>query len=167
MAAVLLFTACGGGDKVSPEAFAKDVCSAVGKWVGSIQDKASSLGSALTGEPAQAKEKLDEFLGQAVDATDELIASVDDAGVPDVDGGEDLANDLSDTFEKAKEALEETRGKVADLPEDDPQAFSQQASELGNEIQTTMGNLGDSLGDAPDELTQAFQDEEGCQQIAG
>lgn len=145
----------------------KDVCTSVNDWVTSIQERGANLGSELSGEASQAKEKLDEFLGQAVEATDTLIAAIDEAGVPDVDGGEDIANALKETFEKAKEALEDAQARVADLPEDDPAAFSEQAATLGTDIQTAMGDLGSTLEEAPEELTEAAKDEPACQEVAG
>lgn len=161
----LISGACGGSEGVEPSAFVKGVCTSVSDWVTSIQERAGSLGSELSGEPAQAKEKLDEFLGQAVEATDTLIGALDEAGVPDVDGGEDIADALKETFENAKEALEDAQARVADLPEDDPAAFSEQASTLGTDIETAMGDLGATLEDAPEEITQAAEDEPACQQV--
>lgn len=163
----LISGACGGSEGVEASAFVKDVCTSVNDWVTSIQERAGNLGSELSGETSQAKEKLDEFLGQAVEATDTLIAALDEAGIPDVDGGEDVANALKETFEEAKGALEDAQARVADLPEDDPAAFTEQASTLGTDIQTAMGGLGTTLEEAPEELTQAAEDEPACQEVAG
>ena len=163
----LISGACGGSEGVEASAFMKDVCTSVTEWVTSIQERAGNLGGELTGEASQAKEKLDEFLGQAVEATDTLIAAIDEAGIPDVDGGEDIASALKETFENAKKALEDAQARVADLPEDDPAAFSEQASALGADIQTAMGDLGTTLEEAPEELTQAAEDEPACQELGG
>ncbi|MEO8324059.1 MAG: hypothetical protein ABI571_07990 [Actinomycetota bacterium] len=163
----LVSGACGGSERVEASSFMKDVCTSVNDWVTSIQERGGNLGSELTGEPSQAKEKLDEFLGQAVEATDTLIAAIDEAGIPDVDGGEDIADALKKTFETAKKALEDAQAQVADLPEDDPAAFSEQSTALGTDIQTAMGDLGATLGDAPEELTKAAEDEPACQQLGG
>ncbi len=163
----LLFTSCGGSDAIEPGAYAESMCNSVNDWVTAIQERAAGLEGELTGEAAQAKEKLDEFFGVAIDATDTLIAELEEAGTPDVDGGEGLAEDLIETFEKAKAALEEARGKVADLPEDDPAAFLEQSTALGTDIQTAMNDLGSTMEDAPDALTEATQEEPACQQLTG
>lgn len=163
----LLFASCGGSDAVSPATYAESMCTSVNDWVTAIQERASGLEGELTGEAAQAKDKLDEFFGVAIDATDTLIAELGEAGAPDVEGGEGLAGDLIETFEKAKAALEEARGKVADLPEDDPQAFMEQSTALGTDIQTAMNDLGSTMEDAPDALTEATLDEPACQQLTG
>ena len=163
----LISGACGGSEGVEASAFVKDVCTSVGDWVTSIQEQGAGLSGDLSGEASQAKEKLEEFFGLAVEATDTLISAIDEAGVPDVDGGEDIASELNETFENAKEALEDTQAGVADLPEDDPAAFAEQATVLGTDIQTAMGDLGTTLEEAPEELTQASEDEPACQELGG
>ncbi|MPZ69948.1 MAG: hypothetical protein GEU71_10510 [Actinobacteria bacterium] len=84
----LLFVSCGGSDGVAPATYAKSVCNSVNDWVTAIQERAAGLEGELTGEAAQAKDKLDEFFGVAIDATDTLIAELEEAGAPDVEGGE-------------------------------------------------------------------------------
>lgn len=162
-----LLAGCGDSGGVAPATYVKSMCTSVNDWVTTIQSGAGGLEGELTGEAVQAKEKLDEFFGVAIDATDTLIAELKEAGSPDVDGGEEIADDLVATFEAAKAALEDAREKVADLPEDDPGAFVEQASALGTDIQTAMGDLGSTMEDAPDALTEATLDEPSCQQLTG
>ncbi len=167
--AALSFSACGGGgaDKVEPATYVTSICTSVGEWVTVIQEKAGALGSALTGEASQAKEQLDSFLGDTVTETETLLEALAEAGVPDVDGGEELAQDLIDTFEAAKEALQDGKDQVADLPEDDPEAFAQQAQTIGTDIQTALTSLGTTLDEAPEALTKAAADEPKCQTVGG
>jgi hypothetical protein len=157
-----------GSDGVAPEAYVKSICESVGSWVSGIQAESGALNEAVSGgDAAVAKQKLDEFLGTTVTLTDTLLKDLDEAGVPDVDGGEEFAKDMISTFEEAKTALEDAQGQVAALPEDDPTAFQTQAQALGASIQETMSNLGSTLGDGPDELGQIAQDEAACQSLAG
>ncbi len=166
-----LLTACGGddegggggGDTVSASSFASDVCSAVGDWAGGIQEESQQISSAFqSGSPEEGKQILEDFIGGAVDRTDDLIAEVEEAGVPDVDGGEEYADQLRDAFEAARNVLADVQAEAADLPSD-PQAFGQAAQELGSGVQEALGAVGESV-EQPDspELEEAFEEEEAC-----
>jgi hypothetical protein len=161
----LLAGACGGGDGgADPESYAADICSAVGDWVTAIQEGAGEIQP--TEDPQGGIDALQSFLDDAVAETEDLISAVDDAGAPDVDGGEEFADDLKAAFEEAKTVLEDARDQAADLPTDDPAAFTEAASELGTSVQEALGAVGGELTE-PDseELTTAFEETEECSAI--
>ena len=154
----------GGGDTVSPESYAADICTAVGDWVTAIQDGASEI--TTSADASSGVEVLQSFLEDAVTETEALISSVEDAGAPDVDGGEEFADQLRAAFDEAKTVLEDARDQAADLPADDPAAFSTAAADLGTSVQEALGTVGSELSEPSDEsLSTAFEEEEACTSI--
>ena len=154
----------GGGDTVSPESYAADICTAVGDWVTAIQDGASEI--TTSADASSGVEVLQSFLDDAVTETEALISEVEDAGAPDVDGGEEFADQLRSAFDEAKTVLEGARDDAADLPTDDPAAFSTAAAELGTSVQEALGAVGSELSEPSDEsLATAFEEEEACTSI--
>jgi len=157
--------ACGGGgDGVDPDDYASDICTAVGDWVSAIQDGASEI--TTTEDPSSGVEAIQSFLDDAVSETDTLISEVEDAGAPDVEGGEEFADQLVSAFGEAKTVLEDTRDQAADLPTDDPAAFSEAATELGGSVQEALGTVGSELSEPEaEELSAAFEENEACTSI--
>src|SRR5713226_3077247 len=79
--------------KSSPKKWVYSVCTSLGDWERKVRDLASSISSNLSGvtDLSQARGQLVTFLGNAVDATDTLLARLGDAGVPDVKNGDKIA----------------------------------------------------------------------------
>ena len=154
----------GGGDTVSAESYAADICTAVGDWVTAIQEGASEI--TTSADASSGVEVLQSFLEDAVTETEALISDVEDAGAPDVDGGEEFADQLRGAFDEAKTVLEDARDQAADLPTDDPAAFSTAAADLGTSVQEALGTVGSELSEPSDEsLATAFEEEEACTSI--
>ena len=162
----LIAGACGGGDGASPDSYAADICSAVGDWVTAIQSGASDIQESA--DPQAGVDALQSFLEDAVEETETLIGEVEDAGAPDVDGGEEFADQLQSAFEEAKTVLEDARDQAEDLPTDDPAAFTEAAGELGSSVQEALSAVGSELSQPEaDELATAFEEEETCTSIGG
>ena len=172
--------ACGGGDggdegggdgdgsseTVSAEAYAAEVCGAMQDWVAGVQSQMQGLSESFTSnDPEAGKQALSDLLGEMSSQTGDLAAAVDDAGVPDVDGGEEAADSLVTAFEDVQGLLEDAQQDVEDLPSD-PQAFAQGASDLGTTLQEALSSVGGSI-EEPDspELQEAFEKEKSCSSI--
>jgi hypothetical protein len=174
LAATALIGACGGDDDnggggVSSDQYAADICTATGEWVSGIQGLATGLQDSLPqgASPEEGKEALEGFLGDALESTETYVSAVEDAGTPDVDGGEDAAGEIRDAVGEARDIISDARDQAADLPTDSEEAFSREADELGNSTRDSLSAVGDAIGDPPEELSQAFQEEEACSQIGG
>lgn len=186
MMAALVLAACGGDDggggdtdvqaeedagaeTVSVDEYADEVCSALSAWVTDIQDRAATITEGIDpGDAAAGKERLEEFIGDTVDGTDELIASVEAAGVPDTDGGEEAAEQIQSGLEQVKSILEDAQDQIGDLPTDDPQAFGQGAQEIATSLQEATGEAAGAIDSAnSEELTEAFGNNENCAQYSG
>ena len=170
------FAACGGDDDgdggggssetVSAEAYAADVCGAMQDWITGIQERTQSLTEGFqSNDPQEGKELLSNLLAEMSAQTGDLVSAVEEAGVPDVDGGEEAADSLVSAFEDVQGILDDAQQDIEDLPTD-PQAFQQGAAELGPTLQQALSGVGSSI-EEPDsqELRDAFENEESCSAI--
>jgi hypothetical protein len=185
----LALAACGGGDddggggdsaaeengddgssseSVSAAAWASEICTAVTDWGSTIQEQAGALSTDFqSGSPEEGKEVLTSFIGDAVAETETLLDSVEGAGVPDVDGGEEFAQQLNAAFTEARDILVDVQGQIESLPTD-PQGFQQAAGEIGPSVQEALGAVGESISEPESqELKDAFEQEEACSGAPG
>lgn len=110
---VLLIAACGGG--ATPQAWASEVCQALGPWrteISTLTARAQQQMSAET-TPTAAKENLARLFQGAKDASEAARLGVEKAGVPDVDDGEKVAqgfltslSGVRDAYDKALQGIE-------------------------------------------------------------
>ena len=109
-----LLGACGGGP--SPTAGAASVCTALTPWRAEIGKLTSSTQQQMTAKttPAQAKENLVRLLAGAEAASEEARRRVEAAGVPNVDGGDAVAEGfvaslaaVRDAYGNAKRGIEQ------------------------------------------------------------
>jgi len=167
---VVLSGACGGGGKVSAGEYVAAICTEVTAWTGEVQSLSEDIGQNLSAgaTPTEGQAALAKFLDDVVAATDDHLAGVKDAGVPDVENGEEIAGTLVGVFEDAKQILVDARAKVDELPTDDSTAFATAADELGGSVQSALEGVGGGLGTLESaELSRAAQEEPACAQLAG
>lgn len=158
-----------GAETVSVDEYAGEVCSALSAWVTDIQDRAATITEGIDPGDAEAgKERLEEFIGDTVDGTDELIANVEAAGVPDTEGGEEAAEQIQSGLEQVKTILEDAQKQIGELPTNDPQAFGTGAQEIATSLQEATGEAAGAIDSAnSEELTAAFGENEDCAQYSG
>lgn len=165
-AAGLLLGGCGGGG-TAPEEWAADVCNGLQEYITQVTDVQTDVQNAVSPEttPEEGRTLLGTAFDRMIESTDELIGKIEDAGTPDVEGGEEVADKLVAGLTDVKEALENARPKIDELP-DDPAAFQTEAQALGQEVQTELQGIGDAISaiQAP-ELEEATQDVEACQGV--
>jgi hypothetical protein len=182
VAGLLLLSACSsGGDgggggtpssapqKVSAEAYVKDLCGGIQTYLTDVQTLSSNFSSSIdpTASAQDQAAAVGSFLDDVISKTDTLVATVKAAGVPDVDGGQEVATTLTATFQKVSDALQQARDKVDSLPTGDPAAFATELTNLGTEIQSSLSGIGNSLGTlSSSQLDQAFSAEPTCQGIS-
>jgi hypothetical protein len=160
--------ACNQASGVDPNAFATDVCTSAKDWVDTIQQGAQTFGGGLSANssPEQIRDGLVGFLDDAIAETEELIGEVEEAGVPDVDGGEEASQTLIDAFNRVKSAFEDARAEAQALPTDDQQAFMQGAQQLGTTVQQALTEIGQELETQENEdLKGEFDENEACNEL--
>lgn len=178
-AAALLAAGCGGGEDSNeaeapegtpPAQWVTTVCGALDDWQTSLETEARGLPQEVlqADSPEDAKQRIVGFLDQVIDETDAMIETVDDAGRPAVDAGQRVADAVHARLSRVKEAFERARTSVEDVPTDNPLAFQQQLTEIGQSLTAQGQALGDVLGSAEaTPLRDAIQNNERCQAFNG
>lgn len=170
-ATVLLLGSCGGedADTVPVADYASSVCGALETWVTDIQDRAGKITEGIDpGDAKAGKKRLQEFMNETVNGTERLISKVEDAGVPDTDGGEEAAEQIQSDLGEVKTILEGAEEDIADLPTNDPKGFGTGAQEIASSLQQATGEASSTIGSAnSEELTEAFEKSEDCAAFGG
>lgn len=172
-AAAFAVAGCGGGSStpegVPPSDWAQSVCGALADWQASLQEQSQGLSSAVlqAKSPKAAKEQIGVFLNDVIAETDTMIGAVSAAGEPAVDQGGQIVEDFHNGLVRMQSAFKDAASDVQSVPTDDPQAFQQQLTEIGTELQTQGQAIGDTLGQIDEkydaaELNQAFEETPAC-----
>lgn len=109
----------------SASAWAASVCDALAPWraeIGALTARTQQQMTAKT-TPAQAKENLVRLLGGAQTASETARAKVAKAGVPDVDGGDEVAAGFLLSLSAIRDAYGKARDGVERLDADPADAF--------------------------------------------
>ena len=176
LAAVALAAGCGGGEEtpegVPPADWAQSVCGALSDWQTSLQEQSQGLTSEVleAKDPEAAKQQISDFLSDVIVETETMIGVVESAGQPAVDEGGAIAGDFQDGLQQMRSAFNDAASDVEAVPTDDPQAFQQQLTQIGQDLQTQGAAIGKTLGEIDeqydaDELSQAFDDTPACKEF--
>ncbi len=159
-----------GNDQV--DAWAGEVCGAVGSWLTGINDLGAQLGTDVQGmaDLEEGRDLLVTFMEDVVGLTDAMLGSVEGAGAPDIERGDELAADLLAALQPVKTTFEEAVVEAQNLPTDDPETFSAAATELGNSITGSQGEFQtqfDALQEEYDspEINAAFESVPACADV--
>jgi hypothetical protein len=175
-AALAVAAGCGGGGGteagVPPADWAASVCGAFEGWRLSLEDQAQGLSSEVlnAATPQAAKDRVSTFLDEVIASTETLRGEIEKVGAPAVDQGGAIQEDLNAGLIAMETAFEQARDSVAAVPTDDPQAFQQALTGIGEALETQGEQIGDTLGgldekyDAP-ELEAALENSPGCEDI--
>lgn len=164
VAAVILLTA--GCDSGVPAAqWAGQVCAAVKPWRARIADLNSQaqqqMSTATT--PQQTRDNLSALFAGGRDASETARAAVVAAGVPDVDGGDRVAQRFADALARARDAYAHARSDLQGLATTDAGAFYDGVVAMLGRLQTEYAASGIDTSnlDSP-ELRQAFDGIDQC-----
>ena len=150
------------------EEWAGEVCTSLSDWRDSITSLADVSGEPLTADTLRDK------LGEAEDATSDLVTQLRDLGPPDLEEGDELQQQLDESaaeLESRFDDLKESAEAAADAPASE---FLQQLAGLTSDfaalqtaISTTVSSLENAnvAEDSKAELQQAFADAPSCQAL--
>jgi hypothetical protein len=157
LAVVLLVAAAAGGcggsssktsnGKTTPDAYVDQICSAVGDWLRAVEGSSAQIGKELKpgSTPAHAKQALETLMRNAVVDSERVVAGLQAAGKPNVQGGEQIAAGLVGSFQQATTALRHVEAQVKALPTEDPKAFLTAARQVGPSVQSSLASIGTGL----------------------
>ena len=141
---------------------------AVASWVEDVRGLNQELSENLDPNSLDSlKSAMVGFLGDAIAATDSVIADVEDVGVPDVENGEASAQTVLTALRDSRDVFIDARDRVDGLSTDDPAAFIQELQKLGTDLQTSLSRIGEELErfESP-ELDEASEDVPECDQAS-
>ncbi len=162
------------GDAVPVDTWAGGVCGAVDTWLAGINANGTKLTAdvkTITDLNA-GRDLLVKFMDDAVALTDTMISDVQAAGAPDIASGDgdQLSADLIAALTPVKQTFADAKTEAQSLPTNDPAAFSQAATELGQKItgsQTGFSASFDALQKQYDDpaLNDAFANNPSCAKL--
>ncbi|MBX7269443.1 hypothetical protein KIF24_27820 [Micromonospora sp. Llam7] len=116
LATLVLVASCGAGGP-SPRAWAASVCSALTPWRAEISKLTSSTTQQMTAQttPAQAKENLVRLFGGAEQASETAREKVEQAGVPEVEHGEEVSAGFRASLASMRDAYGRARATIDGL----------------------------------------------------
>ncbi len=169
LAASVALGACGGGSStVSPAAYTKSICQAVGPFEKSVQSRSSALNLSSIKTPAEGKQALQAFLKAVASDTDQAVSKLKSAGVPSVSNGEKISTAIVGAFTQLHGALGQAVSSASALPTASAQAFKTAAVALGTNVRNSMSSIGTSLnGLKSPALESAAKKEPACQHLSG
>jgi hypothetical protein len=150
------------------EEWANSICTSLSDWRDSINSLADVGGEQLT--PDLLREKL----GDAEDATSELVTELRDLDAPDLEAGDQAREQLDSSAEQLESSFESLKGSAEEAADAPAGEFLQKLADLASEfaalqtaISTTVTTLADTdLGEeAKAELQQGFADAPACQSL--
>ncbi len=118
-----VLAACGSG--VSADEWAGRVCGALAPWrtdISQLNARAQQQMSTAS-TPVQTRESLLGLLSGAEAASEAARTAVTAAGIPDVDGGDDVARHFVASLTGTRDAYARARADLQALPTDDATAF--------------------------------------------
>jgi hypothetical protein len=163
LAAALLLAGCGGDSGSSAsEDYANSVCGDLSTWVTDVDGAISSLTDAGL---ATDKEDVQSAVDQATDATNELLSSLEELGLPETDAAQQAKSELDSLgatlrqqVETIEQALDAESGPVA-LAATVTAALSTAASA----VESTYNDLRGL--DPGGELDDAFENADDCESL--
>jgi hypothetical protein len=145
----------GGGGEVKVESYANSVCTALTMWKRSLLDASTALvQKTQTGSLKRARTLFVSYFDGAIGETDTMLASVRDAGVPDLENGDAVVAEMSKELGVFRPILVEARTKARNLPVNDVTLFAPQAQALGTRFQIELNGIA-TLFEAVDEKVGA------------
>jgi hypothetical protein len=166
-----LVAGCGGDDDdgtdgtVSAEAYVTEVCTSISQLTTVVQEGEAELDQEALATPEQGRDALAGFLGDAASAAEAAHPSVEGAGTPDVDDGEQAAAAVSDAIRDLRTIFEEAEAE--EMETGDPAGFAADAQEIAASLQESGQRIQQSLAavEENDELGDAAEDVEACEQL--
>lgn len=167
IAAVAMRLSDDGGEQ-SAEQWANAVCGSLSEWRDSIRSLADVSGAPLTAD------SLRDRLGDAEEATSDLVSELRELGPPDLEAGEEVEAQLDGVtgeLESSFDDLKDSAEAAADAP---PSEFLGALAALASDfaaLQTAIGATVAALQDADvaadtrAELDDAFSDAPDCQSL--
>jgi hypothetical protein len=162
-----LCAGCGGSSgppKVAPQAYVRDVCSAISPLERDVVSRSSALGGSTATDAIQAKQTLKGFLTAVAQDADHALAKIQAAGTPDIKSGQQVSTAIVKTFTQLRDTMRTAVSKAASLPTDSASSFNTAAHALTVGVKSSLSNI-DASGLSDPDLEKAAAHEPACQSL--
>jgi hypothetical protein len=163
VAAAFVITGCAA--EPTPAAWAASVCEALAPWRAEIGNLTVRTQQQMTAEttPAQAQENLVRLFGGAQAASERARTQVEQAGVPDADGGEAVLERFMTSLAAVRDAYAKARDSIAGLDTGDAKRFYDGVGQVVNVLNEEYGRSAlDTTNLESRELKRAFDEVPEC-----
>jgi hypothetical protein len=170
VAVVVAVAGCGGGSSaVTPAAYVKSMCSALGTWKSEIQKAGVQLQSsgAGTAKPPVAKHDYQQFVSALLGATQRATSALRAAGSPSVTRGKEIAGGLAAAFDRAGRQLSKANSQALAIPTRNVSVFQLGAASVTAQIKTALQAIASVTPRQSVELRTAAGKEPACQVLRG
>lgn len=157
----------GGDETVSAETYVGEVCTAMAQMIGVVQEGQTELSDVQQATPEEGRDLLVEFLGDAAAAVESARGAIEDAGAPDVEGGEEVQTGINSALGDLQTTFEDALASAEDISTESEQAFQSEAQQIATTVQESSTEISTSLGEVGEneELSEAADQVEACQEL--
>lgn len=128
--------------------WAEDFCGSFEGWISNIQDASAEVGADIEpGDIQGGKDAIVNLFELASAQTENLVSDIEAGGVPDVEDGDKLVDDLTSKFNDFNAAIEEAKTQAEAIPIDDAAAFQAKITELTGTFETEVLAVGESFSE--------------------
>ena len=165
----LALAGCGGSSQVSPTAYVKSMCTALGNWRTTIQSAGVTLQSsgAASGPLPARKAAYQRFVNAMYTATNNAASALGSAGTPNLSGGEQAASRLRQAFHTATQRLGQAQAQAKRIRTDSTSTFQLGASAATAQIRSALQAISGAAPGTSPQLRQAAAREPACRALRG
>jgi hypothetical protein len=155
------------GATVSPAAYVKSACTALGSWSQGVRAAGTRLQTAARGTKSLAagKKQYQQFVAELVTDTSKALGALKTAGAPKVSGGSQISGALVTAFTQAKTGLDQASSQAAGIPTSSPSAYQAAASGVTATIRQAISAMARVSPRRDPQLHSAALKEPACQAL--
>lgn len=160
--------ACGGGSSgVTPAAYVKSICKALGTWKSDVQTAGQQLQASGAGSasPTTAKRYYVQFVHSLRTATQKAASALSNAGTPAVKGGTNIANGLTDAFNRGTNGLAKAESEAQAIRTTNATIFDTTAGQVTTQIRTALQGIASVTPRNSAALKSAASKDPSCQAL--
>jgi hypothetical protein len=169
VAAMLALAACGSSSssKVSAGSYVKSVCSTATSWYRTIQAAGTHLQASVHNSKSLSKDKSAyiSFVDSLLHATQRAEQQLKSAGVPSVNSGKKISNELTNAFGSAQRGLQKAAAQVRKAPTSGSTAFEAAAAGVQSTVQRALQGLSALAPEKNPQLHAAALKDPSCQRL--
>lgn len=168
-AAAVVLAACGGSSGVTPAAYVKSMCTALGNWKTDVQSAGTKLQSsgAQSATRPVAKRDYQTFVSALVAATQRAANALHAAGEPSVNDGKRIASGLARAFDQATVKLTQAESQARSISTKSASAFQLGASSVTTQIRSALQGIAAVAPSQSAPLRSAAAKDPACQVLRG